>query len=104
MKLPASLEHVLQEYDQVRGNSPTVGSGDRIRHWVMKQYRAGVREFGIESWQGPVVYEVNGETYVCRYKVFNPHKLVSDLQFQVSYGLLRNEYSRLTTTRGNARG
>ena len=104
MRLLAIIEHYLQKNYQVSGLLPTTGSGDKIRQWVMKQYRAGVREFGIESWNGPSVYEIDGETYVCGYKVFNPFKLVSDLQFQVNYGLLRDEYSRLTTTRGNARG
>lgn len=92
-----SLEKFLSFYDiSLRIQlPPTAGSGDSIRRYVMKKYRAGVREFDVESWDGPSVYQKNDETYVCGYRLFNPYRLISNLRFNTNYGLLAKEYYRL---------
>ena len=97
MRLPISLDINLREYEKNRPYTPGMGSGDAIRQYVMKAYRAGKTELniGLESWRGPFTYTKNGETYICGYRVWNPHRLVSPLHFRTNYALIVEEYGRL---------
>ena len=94
-----NTHHHIQvpKYKDFTRHGPGMVSPDSIRQYVMKLYRAGRTELlqGLESWNGPFIYEKNGETYVCGYKVFNPHKLISNLQFNVNHALICKMYANI---------